>query len=122
MIKKLIGHCGVDSGMIMIVDPCYLHDVHRYIKLLPDMIKRNETNKDADSREYLNHKRFTKAKQEAINITENWENVCKDQEKNSEPKEYASGVLSHTRSGDGYFPVYAYINKENEVTKLEIIF
>ena len=24
--EKLIGHCGVDSGQIMIVDPCYIID------------------------------------------------------------------------------------------------
>ena len=113
MNKKLIGHCGVDSGMIMIIDPCYLHDVHRYVKLLPDMIKKNKDER-AQS--------FYKRKQEAINITENWKNVCKDQEKNSEPKEYASGVLSHTRGGDGSFPVYAYFDKENRVKKLEIVF
>ncbi len=122
MNKKLIGYCGVDSGMIMIIDPCYLHDVHRYVKLLPDMIKSNEKKKDKTDRWYLNAKRFYKSKQQAINITENWKNVCKDQAKNSEPQEYASGVLSHTRGGDGSFPVYAYFDKENRVAKLEIVF
>jgi hypothetical protein len=24
--KELIGYCGVDSGQLLIVDPCYLHD------------------------------------------------------------------------------------------------
>ena len=120
MIKKLIGHCGVDSGMIMIIDPCYLHDIHRYKKLLPGMIKRNEA--DPDKQFYENSKRFHKAKQEAINITEDWKLLCKDQDKNSEPKEYANGVLSHTKNGDGSFPVYAYFDKDNNVCKLEIVF
>ena len=128
-MKILVGHCGVDSGMIMIVDPCYLHDVHRYKKLLPNMIKNNFLNlmksgkTDMENKkDYENMNRFCKSKQEAINITENWKGVCTDQEKNSEPKEYASGVLSHTRGGDGVFPVYAYLDKENRVAKLEIVF
>jgi len=120
MIKKLIGHCGVDSGMIMIIDPCYLHDVHRYVKALPAMIKNNE--KDPDKEFYDNAVRFYKSKQQAINITEDWKQLCKDQEKNSEPQEYASGIISHTRGGDGSFPVYAYFDKENRVKKLEIVF
>ena len=24
--RTLVGHCGVDSGQIMLVDPCYVHD------------------------------------------------------------------------------------------------
>ena len=26
MEKKIIGHCGVDSGQLLIVDPCYLEE------------------------------------------------------------------------------------------------
>ena len=27
MTRELVGHCGVDSGTILIIDPCYIHRI-----------------------------------------------------------------------------------------------
>ena len=27
-MRKLIGHCGVDSGQILLIDPCYVYKDH----------------------------------------------------------------------------------------------
>jgi hypothetical protein len=38
------------------------------------------------------------------------------------PMEKCDGVLTHTRVGDGNYPVYLHKDKGGEITKLEIEF
>ncbi|MFA7301795.1 MAG: hypothetical protein WC069_05815 [Candidatus Shapirobacteria bacterium] len=37
--KELIGYCSVDSGQLMITDPCYALDNERYTKVCEKTIK-----------------------------------------------------------------------------------
>lgn len=34
--RELVGHCGVDSGQIMLVDPCYVHNFKDGEEFKPD--------------------------------------------------------------------------------------
>ena len=87
MARELVGNIGVDSGTIMIVDPCY--------------VKHHKALTNGDNSDLL---------VDALKSASNG------------PIKVFDGVITHTRGGDGLFPVYATKNKEGRVTKLEIIF
>jgi len=81
-----IGDCCVDSGQIIIIDPCYILPDHRnakiehtYDELLANMGIKPITDKDLP-----------------VSTNETW---C--------PIEVFGGVNSPTKDGDGCFPVYA---------------
>lgn len=96
--KILVGEVGVDSGLIWVGDPCYIiHSKHG----TPGYIGKN------------------------------WGEFCSMMSESCPPQmrqfKYALGhacfgVCATSGYGDGYYPVYAYINKENMITKLEINF
>jgi len=93
MIKKHIGSVGVDSGGLIIIDPAYLGDW-----------------KDG---EYGEDNHYTEA--------------CKARDKKGVQEFIVSGVEGNAVGfssgyGDGVYPVYAYINEEDRVVKIEIDF
>jgi len=86
MIWTKIGNCDVDSGQIIIIDPCYILPDHRnakiehtYDELLANIGIEPTTDKDLPV---------------SSNETEH-------------PIEIFGGVNSPTKDGDGCFPVYA---------------
>lgn len=89
-MKKLIGYCAVDSGQIIIVDPCYVLN----------------GKKDHDDKKY--------------------ERVCTATD--GGPNEFLAsgiagfGVATSTNTGDGSYPVYANMTKDNQVKSLTIEF
>ena len=93
MKKELIENVPVDSGGLIIVDPCYL-----------SQWKDGEYGKD-------NH--YTKAC-EARDDENNKEFLVADIAGNAVG--FSSGY------GDGYYPVYAHTNKEGRIMKIEVIF
>ena len=118
-MKKIIGQFGVDSGTIMIVDPCYFNDPMRWNpKKLLGFAKEHDAK--GETRMAENTRRLAKEKQELQNIIGNWDQVCKDTEKL--PKNYASGVITHTRDGDGLYDVIGHYDEAGEITKIEIKF
>ncbi len=92
--KKLIGHCGVDAGLIYIVDPCY-------IKSQP-LVADGERWQDFCNEFY---KGDSGRKNEGTHA-----------------KEMCNGVVTNTRWGDGNYPVYAIQNKQGETLRIVIEF
>jgi len=108
-MKKLIGYCGVDSGSILIADPCYVlpdKEIYNY----PEKLKEY-------SKEHADYSGiFTQLHGE------------KDPEWKNQAGEVllahvaGTGVLSHTHSGDGNYPVYAELDDNGKVKSLTIEF
>ncbi len=96
-MKKInIGNVAVDSGQVVIVDPCYLSNW-----------KDGEYEKNSNENHYS----------EACNIT------LKDGYGEMIVSGIAgTGVVSSTYDGDGVYPVYAYVKEGGGVAQLEIIF
>ncbi len=122
MKREFVGTIGVDSGSVMIVDPCYFNDPMRWNpKLISEMAIQNE--KEGNIRMASNSRRIAKEKTELQNIIGNWNNFCADSAKaNFQPREYAGGVISPTRNGDGEYSVYVTKDKDGNVKKMEIQF
>jgi hypothetical protein len=119
MARELVGEIGVDSGQVIIIDPGYLNDPKRWnpkrlLELAEEHFEKQEYNMGH------NTKRLAKEKQELQNMILNWPEFCK--ESTHEPREYAGGVISPTRHGDGGYPVYVTRDKEGRVKKLEVVF
>ena len=87
-IKK-IGECGVDSGQLFVIDPCYL-----------DRYKDTEHDAPIENDEELSYA-----------------SVCKatlDSREGGQVGGRAGGVAFTTGLGDGCYPVYAIISDEKE--------
>jgi hypothetical protein len=102
--KVLIGHIGVDAGLCWIGDPCYI--LHR------------------DDDEGL-----------PKTLGKNWSDFCKtllDEESNplslksygfSDSNTEGLGVVVSTGYGDGFYPVYAKIDKDtNTILSATVVF
>ena len=57
---------------------------------------------------------------EELNNSEKWNLFCQNLE--DIPGEKYQGVLTHTRYGDGEYPVYITKDKDGNVKKMEIVF
>jgi hypothetical protein len=92
-IKKIIGYCGVDSGQLLVIDPCYL-------------------SKWKDG-EFDPNKKLDNSYARACELT------CGDgQECGGEVQE--GGVVFASGYGDGNYPVIATYNKDRRIIKIEI--
>jgi len=97
-MKKLIGHCGVDSGQLLIVDPCYL-------------------NQWKDGEFHPKTKKIKNSYDEACKIT------CNTKESAGEmiiSGAFGTGIVFASGYGDGEYPVYATYNKDKRIIKIEI--
>ena len=96
--NKIIGYCTVDSGQLIIVDPCYL---------------KNQV--DGEFYPDINNNHYS----ECCNITLNNPNKA-GKITISQPAE--KGVVTQTKNGDRIYPIKAHYNKENTITKITIDF
>ncbi len=122
-MKKIIGQFGVDSGTIMIVDPCYFNDPLRWdIENLLKIAKEQRSKGEIKFAE--NTERLAKEKRELQNIVGNWKQVCEDSHDKEDklPMNYASGVMMRTLHGDGLYDVVGHFNKAGKMTKIEVVF
>lgn len=94
MERKVIGHIGVDSGQVFIIDPCYLKDY-----------------KDDDEEMDFENPKYPFCYSGCCKITLSQEGAG----------EYNGGVVSQTGYGDGTYPVTAHI-KDGRIMKLTIDF
>jgi len=99
MKEVKLGKCGVDSGQVLIIDPCYINTEWE-----------KETGKG----------RFGGG---------TYEKCCKLtlSKKSGGQLKYKRGhaglgVVASTGYGDGTYPVYGTINEEGRVTELRIVF
>jgi hypothetical protein len=90
-IKKIIGYCGVDSGQLLVIDPCYLNKW-----------------KDGD---YDPDKKLDNSYQRACEITVAGDSAGEVQE---------GGVVFASGYGDGNYPVVATYNPDGRIIKIEI--
>jgi len=122
MPRELVGEIGVDSGSVMIIDPGYLNDPMRW---KPEKFLESVSKFEAEHNYHMasNMKRLYTEKSQLQKLVGNWDGFCKDaDESNFEPREYAGGIITPTRHGDGGYPVYVTRDKEGRVKKMEIVF
>lgn len=100
MEEKLIGHFGVDAGLVMICDPCYIY---------------SQTGE-------MNYNEFPKTWNEFLNkfLYKNGEHLDYSQ-MNFKSGHSGLGVISSTGYGDGVYPVYATIDN-GVIVELRIVF
>ena len=92
MKTKIIGYCGVDSGQLLIIDPCYLD---------------KWTDGDFAGSDKVVNNSYAKAC-----------NITLSKEKAGETEE--GGVVFASGYGDGTYPVIATYNEDNRIIKVEI--
>ncbi len=118
-VTKLIGKFGVDSGSVMICDPCYFNDVGRFEpKKLEQLAKEHDERSEHKMAE--NCRRLAKNKGEMQMITSDWDSFCETYK--GEPTEFGDGVIFPSGYGDGQYEVYASFNEDGRVSKIEVVF
>lgn len=147
MARKLIGHIGVDSGQIMIVDPCYLKDWKDNEFNYRTGIRNLKTGVEIccwDEVEGIEGKinwatplpqYGGKDLNELAKDTENWEKFDEYPDAGEFSYSGASGitckqmfgeldlaVVSRTQYGDGSYPVYAELDREGRPKRIIIDF
>ena len=149
MSKKLLGHVGVDSGQLMVTDPCYLNrfenndykptrkyvcvtDKKKIIEWPRDFYNYEDDIIDGYSKNMntlIKDKLFIQVKDEIIDSSYSFVGACHQSSKTeNQGGELGNGLgLSFaTGFGDGSYPVYAYYEDVNgwgkRVSKIEIEF
>jgi len=91
------GQIGIDSGQAMVGDPCYINDW--------DTNKNDEWNVEGKEGQYSYHGAS------ATTIAKEYGELG-----------HAKAVVFSTGYGDGVYPVYVYMNKENKVSAVIVDF
>ena len=145
-MKKLIGHCGVDSGQLMIADPCYIAEQWDNTDNFDDTrkLKDIKTGKvyqyRVDFENYDSNLIDGKSVNELVlekRLVElpnkgtgnfSYGGACGEtlSEERAGQLNYklghaGAGVVFASGYGDGFYPVYAHYNKEGRIIKVEII-
>jgi hypothetical protein len=107
--KILVGHCGVDSGQLVITDPCYIDS--EWIKKDVKLDKGGHFKKVKEGEfSYAGACQATLSKGHVGG------------QLNYKLGHAGVGVAIGGFGGDGYFPVYAYLDKDGLVEKVDIDF
>jgi hypothetical protein len=106
-----VGHVTVDSGRIIIIDPCHLHDG----RTLPNGLRHSSEGWIDPTTGQATEKR--EEEMDAIGCIDE----TTGESKPAVPVYHSSAVASSTGYGDGTYPVYATI-LDGRVLKLEIEF
>lgn len=148
-MKKLIGHCGVDSGQILICDPCYIDSEweNEDFNILR-RVKHTDGTVLQFGKDFKNYGQVIEKYGKSVNdLMESKEVVeLPDDQPSEHPFSYNAcckqtlgeqgfgqlnfkmghegvGVVSSSGFGDGFYPVYADIDeKEGRVKSLTIKF
>lgn len=104
--KKLLGHCGVDSGQLMITDPCYIESSWR------------------NNAEYDDEKIAKMKKKKKYDFTYNGAcaSTMSDESGGQLHNELGIDIAVAFSSGygDGVYPVYGYYNSEGRIMKVVV--
>lgn len=149
MLKTLIGKVGVDSGQLMVTDPCYLNrfenndykptrkyvcvtDKKKVIEWPRDFYNYEDDIIDGYNKNMntlIKDKLFIQVKDEIIDSSYSFVGACHQSSKTeNQGGELGNGLgLSFsTGFGDGHYPVYAYYEDVNgwgrRIKKIEIEF
>ena len=100
--RKLVGHVGVDSGQVMICDPCYIDSHWEKVtwETHEEFLRLME-----DNQNYFNYLGACHASLKSENMA----------------SQFDLGVCSSSGWGDGEYPVYATY-QNGRVKKLEVVF
>lgn len=91
-----IGSVGIDSGSVLLIDPCYLTEYERISRPITPALE---------------------------NFLEQWKSSDNAYDQIYYPHEEPGlGVISRTGAGDGYYPVYAHVMEDGFISKIEIDF
>ncbi len=138
MTTKLLGHFAVDSGQVMIGDPCYLNewtdndydDVRIYtngkytFEFRKDFYNYEDViPKYGKTMNQLLQEDFKEVKREP-SMEYSYDGACQATCSDTKGGTLGSGnaVVSETGYGDGFYPVHATYNKEGRCIKLTITF
>lgn len=139
MKKELIGYVGVDSGQLMIVDPCYI-DSHWVKREFQDMRKYYDdsgnileypadfTHFDEVIEKYgktmnqmIGEGKFNRV-ESVTNSEFSYDGACRTTLSRYRSGELeigaTSAVVFSSGYGDGIYPVYAYKNKDGRIVKV----
>lgn len=147
MKKKLIGYVAVDSGHLMVCDPCYIKsewkdaefedirrfkdtttgEVYEFRKDFPHFEAKIEGFKNTVN-ELLASGRFKQIAESEDELKEfSYDGSCKATHGKSLAGSMrfslgheGAGVSFMSGNGDGFYPVYAFYNKEGRIMKVEI--
>jgi len=131
---NLIGEVGVDSGQLMICDPCYIDSGWKKtdLDLSDNKLKVVKTGKRIKvpgnwesefSKGITYNQAMEKGLIKEIPLKETGEfsyNGCSRGTINKSYSQMDSGVGFSSGSGDGIYPVYAFVNKEGRITEVKI--
>lgn len=98
MKKELIGYVGVDSGQLMIVDPCYIDSHWKH--------EGSDGNSGAD---------------EDFSYNGACQATLSDEGYGELSIGATAAVVFRSGYGDGTYPVYTYKNKDNRIVRIEVI-
>lgn len=144
MKKELVGYVPVDSGQVIIVDPCYLdkwkdnefEDIRRFrgtatgqiFEYPRDFKKFDQPVHSGLSMNELLKRGWVEQIPDDPDDSLSYNGACRATlaEGGTGQLRFDNGieaaVASRTAYGDGVYPVYAYKDKTGRITKLEIIF
>lgn len=107
--RKLVGHVGVDSGQIMITDPCYA------------VREKGDTRPTTFEDRGLDYKAICHA---TTDMSESWPELGKYKGGDTGCAELGGGVAVVTSQfgGDGVFPVYADYGSDGLVRSITVEF
>ena len=105
--KWLVGRVGVDAGMVMVGDPCYLS---------------NYGKKSSDGFEWVEGE--VEAQKTANEFEYSYSGACAATLSDNSAGELGNGsaVAVSSGYGDGQYPVYAHYNHEGRIERLEVVF
>jgi len=108
--KKLLGYVSVDSGQVVIVDPCYIDYAEKRAIITKDPFPED-----------LSMTRIHKACCEQT-LSKNQTGQVWAETETKEPGRFEIAVASNSGWGDGKYPVYVKYSKYGRVKSLEIVF
>jgi len=149
MSSKLIGHVGVDSGQLLLCDPCYIDSEWRKEEFQDVRMYQHKVTKDVLQYrgDFLNYEQVIPKYKKNMNqllATGEWEELDVHKEP-THPFSYNAcaqatlsndghgqlnynlghpgvGVAFSTAFGDGVYPVYAHYDKDGTLKSVEVIF
>jgi len=139
MKKIFLGNVSVDSGQLMITDPCYVNDFES--NEFDDIRKyqHKETKDILQYRKDFTHYEQTIPKYKMTMNELNAKGIFEEMPRSNSDNSYSYngachqtyngggelgnslGVAFHSGYGDGMYSVYGYRNKDNRIMKVEII-
>jgi len=148
MQMDLIGHVAVDSGQLLVCDPCYIDSEWEKEDFEDVRIYKHKDTSDTLQyrKDFANYEqvipKYNKTMNE-LNATGEWEEMCAHpvvhsfsynacakatlSHRGHGPLKFkmghdGAGVAFRTAWGDGYYPVYAVYDDYGDLIKVEVVF